>query len=250
MIDRPQELSLVRETPTLRVAELFEDVVSRDHLVTERSLVARRPMVGLELRVGTLDDFERGLVLEVVDQVRGEVVGRPKRRVQVRGRGERDATDVHERDLGREADDRVALVVESAATGASRHLRVLPTREELSTGVGVLGEALQRDGTRGHVDPERESLGGEHDREQVELEARLDDLAKGRHHARVVHGESPAQAVDEVGVLQGLQVVVTEVCEPRLRDEFDIAPLLGCREHQIRHVGTDAPRRHTPPERR
>jgi hypothetical protein len=71
------------QAPALGVAELFEHVVACDHLVAERTLVARRAMIGLELRVGALDDLERRLVLEVVDEVGGEVVRRSERRVQV-----------------------------------------------------------------------------------------------------------------------------------------------------------------------
>ena len=42
----------------------------------------------------------------------------------------------------------------------------------------------------------------------------------------------PAQAVDEVGVLQGAQVVVGEVQESRLGDRLDVASFLGRGEHQ------------------
>ena len=131
--------------------------------------------------------------------------------MQVRRRREGHPPDVVQRHFGGEADDRVAFVVESAAPRATGHLRVLGAGEELAAGVGVLRELLQRDRARRHVDAEGQRLGREHDREQVLLEAGLDDLAKGGHHAGVVHGDAPAKAVDEVGVLQRVQVLVGEV---------------------------------------
>ena len=140
MIDGAQQLpALVRRQPC-GVAELFEDVVARHHLVAQGALVTGRAMVGLELREGALHDFERRVVLEVIDQVGREVVRRSKRRVQVRRRRERDAPDVAERHLVGETDDGVTLVVQSSSTGATGHLGELAAGEELATGVGVLGE--------------------------------------------------------------------------------------------------------------
>jgi hypothetical protein len=79
-------LALVVERPALYVTELFEDAVARHHLVAQRAFRTARTVIGLELGIGALHHFERRVEVEVVDQVRREVVGGPKRGVQVRGR--------------------------------------------------------------------------------------------------------------------------------------------------------------------
>ena len=191
MVDGAQQLPASGEAPANRVAELLEDVVAGHHLVAQGPLGAGRPMVGLELSVGALYDFESGLELEVVDEIRGEVVSRSERRVQVRRRRERHATDVGQGHLVGEADNGVALVVEAAPSRPPGHLGVFAAGEKLAPGVGVLGKPLEGDRARGHVDAERESLGGEDHGQQVHLKADLDDLAEGRHHPGVVSGESP-----------------------------------------------------------
>jgi hypothetical protein len=131
-----------------------------------------------------------------------------------------------------EADNRVSLVVQASTSGPPGHLRVLAAREKLATRVGEFGELLQGHRTRRHVHAQRQRLGREHRGQQVALEANLDDLAKGRHHARVMGGEPSAKAVDEVGVLQCREVVLGEVREPRQRDFFYFAALLGRGEEQ------------------
>ena len=152
--------------------------------------------------------------------------------MQVRGWRQRDAPDVLQREVARETDDRVALVVEPAAPGASGHLGVLRAREELATGVGVLRESLEGDRAGGHVHPECQGLGGEDDGEQIAFEAGLDDLAKRGHHPGVVHGDPPAQCVDEVRVLERLKILVGEVDETRFGDALDLATLFGLGEQQ------------------
>ena len=189
-------------------------------------------MIGLELGVGTLDNLERRLEFEVIDEVRREVVRGTEGRMQIGGGGQRDTGNVVECHFVGETDDGVSLVVQTPAPGPPGHLGEFAAREELTTGVGELGELLERDRPRGHVDAERQRFGREHDREEILLEARFDDLAKGRHHAGVVHGETPTQTVDEVGELEGLQVVVGEAAQSRVGNRLDLATFFGRGEQE------------------
>ena len=115
------------ECPSLRVAEFFEDVVASHQLIAQGTLRARGTMVGFELSVGTLHDLEGRFVLEVVDQVGGEVVGGTKGRVQVRWRRERHSSYLMERHVSSETDNGVTFVVEAPAAGPTGHLGILAT---------------------------------------------------------------------------------------------------------------------------
>ena len=128
--------------------------------------------------------------------------------MQIRGRRQCDARDVVQREVARETDDRVALVVQAAPSCSSSHLGVLRTREELSARVRVFRKSFECDRSGGHVHTEGESLGRKDHGEQVSLEARLDDLAKRGHHPGVVHRDPTTNCVDEVGVLEGLEIIV------------------------------------------
>ena len=101
MVDRAQQLALGAEVPALGVTELFEDVVASDHLIGQGASMSGRATIVFELGEGASDDVERRLVVEVVDQVGGEVVGRSKRGVQVGRRRERDASHVVQREVAR-----------------------------------------------------------------------------------------------------------------------------------------------------
>ena len=105
----------------------------------------------------------------------------------------------------------MTFVVETAASGSTGHLGVLGAREKLTTRVGVLREALERDGTRRHVHAESQRLRGENHGEQVAFETGLDDLTESGHHSGVVHRDATSKRVNEVGVFERLEVLGREV---------------------------------------
>ena len=132
--------------------------------------------------------------------------------------------DVLQGHLGGEADDGVALVVEAPSAGPPGHLGELAAGEELAPGIGELGELLQRHRSGRHVHARAPASRWRRRRpRRFSLEAGLDDLAERRHHAGVVHGEAATEAVDEVRVLEGAQVVVGEPDEPRVRRSSSIS---------------------------
>ena len=103
----------------------------------------------------------------------------------------RDANpgDLVERDEGAPPHDRVPHCVDATPPGTPRELRVLARREELVALTGELREALDHDSAAGHVDAERERLGGEDDFEEPGRERLLHRLLHRRHQAGVVRRE-------------------------------------------------------------
>ena len=144
-----------------------------------------------------------------------------------------DASHVDQRDLGGEADDGVTLVVETAASRATGHLGELAAGQELATGVGVLGELLERHRTRGHVDPERQRLGGEDDREQV-----LDRSRSRRSRGRPAPSRRGARR--DLDADESMKSAYSRACrsssekssESRLGDALDLAAFLGRGEEE------------------
>ncbi len=62
--------------------------------------------------------------------------------MQVRRRRQRHATHIVQGDVITETDNRVPFVVEASSSGATGHLRVLATRQELPPSVRKFGELL------------------------------------------------------------------------------------------------------------
>ena len=97
----------------------------------------------------------------------------------------------------------VALGVEAAAPGPPGQLRVLARGERGPAGAAELGEALDDDRARRHVDAERQRLGGEDHLQAALGEALLDRLAEGRDEARVVGGQPGLETLEPFGVARG-----------------------------------------------
>ena len=128
------------------------------------------------------------------DQVDRHVVGRPEAGAQRVGAGGGRPATGSRVEAGLPQDDGVALDVDAAPPGAAGQLGVLP-RRDVGVGLAVpLHELLQHDGARGHVDAERERLGGEHRLDQARGEQLLDDLLERRQHAGVVGGDAALEA--------------------------------------------------------
>ena len=70
--------------------------------------------------------------------------------------------DLVETNPRRPEHDGVAEVVDPAAAGAAGQLGVLPRRQPLVVLAGELGQLLDHDRTRRHVDADGQGLGGEH----------------------------------------------------------------------------------------
>mmetsp|Transcript_15805 Transcript_15805/g.49504 ORF Transcript_15805/g.49504 Transcript_15805/m.49504 type:complete len:484 (+) Transcript_15805:351-1802(+) len=135
------------------------------------------------------------------------------------GRG-RDAAGEHaidfvqRRDIFKTGDrqsrrvDDVADDVQAAAAGAARHLPKFvdsePAMALLRAGVVGLVQLREGDAARGHVDADRESLGGEDELDEALLEAELDKLAENGEHAGMVVGDPAAQ--ESVDVSVGLEL--------------------------------------------
>src|SRR5687767_14340380 len=102
----------------------------------------------------------------------------------------------------------MAYIVDATATGPTGELRVLARRQWLVALTGELGELLDHDRAGRHVDPERESLGGEHDLHQRRREARLDDLLERRDHAGVMGGHALLEPGEPQPVIEYPKVVV------------------------------------------
>ena len=71
---------------------------------------------------------------------------------------------------------------------------------------GELGQLLDHDGARRHVDAHGEGLGGEHHLDQPGGEARLHHLLERRHHAGVVGGDARLEAGQEAAVAEHREV--------------------------------------------
>ena len=166
---------------------------------------------------------------ERAQQVDGHVVARRERRHQrVRARrGEpRDPLRVHR---GCPLHDGIALRVDAASARTARHLRVLPGREVDVRLAVVLDQLLQDHGARGHVDAQRQRLGGEDDLDQAAIEELFDDVAESREHPRVVCGESADHRSAPAPEAEHFEVLGRDVGDPGVDDGGDLL-LLG-------HVG-------------
>jgi len=112
-----------------------------------------------------------------------------------------------EGDVRRPEHHRVALLVETASPGPPGQLRVLPGGEGGSAGPAELVEPLDDHGSGGHVDAEREGLGGEHHLQQPGGEALLHRLPERRHQPGVVGRHAVFEALQPLAVPEDLQVV-------------------------------------------
>jgi hypothetical protein len=136
----------------------------------------------------------------------------------------------------------VALDVDAAAARPAGELGVLP-RRHVGVGLAVpLGELLEHHRAGGHVDAQRERLGGEHGLDQTGGEQLLDDLLEGRKHAGVVRGQPALQPLEPLPVAEHPQVLARQGRRPRLDVHADPLGLLAVlrRSPERRHCSTAA----------
>jgi hypothetical protein len=93
-----------------------------------------------------------------------------------------------------------------------------------------LRQPLDHHRAGGHVDAERQRLGGEHDLDKTGREQLFDDLLEGRQHAGVVTRDAAREPFGEVVVSQHRQVVVGDVLATLLHVGPDDRSVLGAGE--------------------
>ena len=179
--------------------------------------------VGVVLRERQVQEVPRLLGRVPPHEVGGHVVRRAERRRERVRAARREPGHLFERDERVPEHDDVAAVVDAAAAGAPRELRVLAGRQELVVLAGELRELLDDDGAGRHVDAERQRLGREHDLEQPRGERLLDRFLHRRHHARVVRGEPGLEPGEPRVVAEHVEVVVGERGGVPFRDLAQLA---------------------------
>ena len=181
--------------------------------------------IRLELREGGLEDLPSTPPSELAHEVDGHVVRGSEAGTEWIGPGRGETGHA----LGIEApvpdDDGVTLDVDAAATGPPGQLGVLGGRD-IDVALAVeLDQLLEDDGPGRHVDPKGEGLGCEDSAHATLREQLLDDLAEGRQHARVVRGEPPRDALDEVPVAEDREVLLGDALDPLLDEPPVRGPL-------------------------
>jgi hypothetical protein len=83
---------------------------------------------------------------------------------------------------------------------------------------GELGQLLDDDSPRRHVDADGQRLGGEHRAQQSGDEALLDRLLERRHHAGVVGGGAGFELGGELVVAEHCEIRLVESLESRVED--------------------------------
>src|SRR2546425_6934917 len=109
------------------------------------------------------------------EEERGGAVAELELALDRLGRAVHDAQEVLHAIARVQGDHALALGVDPAAARAPGHLGQLVVRERPEAAVGALGEALEHDAARRHVDPERHRLGGEDDSAEPAFEEQLDE---------------------------------------------------------------------------
>ena len=72
---------------------------------------------------------------------------------------------------------------------------------------GELGQFLDHDGTRRHVDPDGEGLGREDHLDEALGKAGFDNLLEGGHHSCVVRSDTVLQLSDKPVIPEDIEVV-------------------------------------------
>ena len=144
----------------------------------------------LELGERGLDDApDRRLVAHGLEQERRRAVAEPELAFDRLGRAVDDGQDVGHAVAGVERDDALAHGVDAAAAGPSGHLGQLVVGEAAEAAVGPLGDALEHDAARRHVDAETHRLGGEDDPDQPALEEQLGQPLEAGQDPGVVNAD-------------------------------------------------------------
>jgi hypothetical protein len=203
--------------------------------------------VGLELAQRLLQQLARGPGAQAPDEVDRHVVAGPERAAQRVGPRRRQAGDLHGVHAGLPDDDGVALDVDAAAPGPPGELRVLPRGEVGVALAVVLDQPLQHDGAGGHVDAQREGLGGEHRADEPADEQLLDGLLERGQHAGVVRGDAPLQRLAPLPVAQHRQVGLGQLRGVLLDDAADLLQPRPRRSAAARSARTARRRRRSRP---
>ena len=208
VVDPPETMALIGERPAVDISELLEDGHATGEDLAHGTPLGAVVVIDLELGEGPGQELEGLGAAESGDEVAGEVVGGAEGRVQVRRRGHGHPGHVGDGGLEGVGDDSVALVVEPAPTGPPRHLGVLPRGQRGSPRTAELRESLEHHGPGGHVDPEREGLGGVDHAEEALTEAELHRLTEGGDEPRVVRGDARLQRLEPLMPPERLEVLV------------------------------------------
>ena len=192
--------------------------------------------VGLELGEGGLQDLPgaraRGAPQEVDRHVVGGAEGGHQRVGAARGQG---GDEVRLQVVGGQ-DDGVALDVDAAPPGPARQLRVLPGGEGDVGRAVPLAHRLQHHRPGGHIDAQRQGLGGVDDLDQAGAEELLDGLLEDGQQSGVVRGDPALQGVGPGVEAQDAQVGPGDVGGAAFDDLADAQRLvLGGQVHSPGH---------------
>ncbi len=204
------------------------------------------PAVGLELGEGRFEQVACGGAAHLSHQVDGHVVRRPERRTQRIGARGCEPGDPRRVDVRAPQHDRVPLDVDPSPPRPPGQLGVL-TGRDVSVRLAVeLREPFEQNGSRGHVDAERQRLGGEDRAHQTTDEQVLDGLLERRDHAGVMRRDAATQPIPPVPVTEHLEVLSRDSRGSFVDHRVDPVPLVLGRQpqpcvHALPHRGI-APR--------
>ena len=174
--------------------------------------------VRLELAERLLEQLAGRRDAEPADEVDGHVVAGPEGAAQRVGAGRGQAGDLLRVHPGLPDHHGVALDVDAPAPGPPGELGVL-AGGQLGVRLAVeLDQPLEHDGAGGHVDAQREGLGGEDGPHQPADEQLLDGLLERRQQPRVVGGDPPLERLAPLPVAQHAQVGLRQVTGAALDD--------------------------------
>ena len=180
--------------------------------------------VGLELAERLLQQLPRRVDTQPADEVDRHVVAGPEGAAQRVGAGGGEARDLLGVDAGLPDHDGVALDVDPAPSGPPGELGVL-ARGELGVALAVeLHEAFEHHGAGGHVDAQRQRLGGEHRPDEAADEQLLDGLLERGQQARVVGRDAPLQRLAPLPVAQHGEVALGQLGGAAVDRGADLAP--------------------------
>ena len=151
-------------------------------------------------------------------QVRGHVVGRTERRVEVERATAGQRGDLIERHERAPQHHRVPEVVHATPSGATGQLRVLPRRQERVMVAGELRQLLDHHRLGRHVDADRQRLGGEDHLHQTLHETGLDHFLERRNHAGVVGRDSGLELTEERAVAEHREIGWIDRAQPGVDD--------------------------------
>src|SRR2546427_448508 len=202
-------------------------LLTRAPVAPDAREVAARRRVALDLREGRLEGPDLALhltdALEVLvlaerrldpppeglrrraggEEKRGGAVAELELALDRLRRAVHDAEEVLDAVARVEGDHALALGVDPAAACAPRHLGQLVVRQRTEAAVGSLGDALEHDAARRHVDSERHRLGRENDLAEPTLEGELDEPLDARQDPGVMEADAEPERLEHRLVQRG-----------------------------------------------